>query len=306
MLLIGLIIAGLGLVGLLVFYAWNDFGSLEQQSRMRSLMGQRYADDQGGGVANSDSLSSLPSRSVEDLEVTVRSPARKAPTLEERLFRAGLFTQQQKDDFKRMRVLFPSVLFVLFGGYGMSSGDFSDVILYGSIGVLAGVYLPLNRLDKWTRDREEEIAFYLPLVIEQISIGVSSSLDIGPCIARVVQMAEERDSHNPVTELLRYAQAYVKSGVSFQDALSEVGRLSGNNDVKHSFRALAQVARFGGEISKQLQDLSESVASQRESRVEAKIKKLELSATGPVAMVFAGFLVILICGFGMAMSAASR
>ena len=139
----------------------------------------------------------------------------------------------------------------------------------------------------------------MPLVIEQISIGVSSSLDIGPCLARVVSMADERDSHNPVTELLRFAQAYIKSGVSLQDALIEVGRQSGSNEVKHAFKALAQVARYGGEISKQLQDLSESVSSERETRVEEKIKKLELAATGPVALVFAGFLFILLIGFGM-------
>jgi pilus assembly protein TadC len=58
------------------------------------------------------------------------------------------------------------------------------------------------------------------------------------------------------------------------------------------------VARYGGEISKQLQDLSESVSSERETRIEEKIKKLELAATAPVALVFAGFLVILLVGFG--------
>ena len=114
----------------------------------------------------------------------------------------------------------------------------------------------------------------------------------------VVNMAEERDSHNPVTELLRLAQSYIKSGVSFQDALTEVGRLSGHNDVKHSFKALAQVARYGGEISKQLQDLSEAVSSARETAVEGKIKKLELNATAPVALVFFGFIIILLDGFG--------
>lgn len=302
MLLVGLILAGLALITLLIFYAWNDIGSLEQQTRMRSLMGQRYSEEPGADSANNDAFARIPDRSVDESALTARAPTRKAPTLDERLFQAGLFTKQQKDDFKKMRVILPVALGLIFSGFGVSSGDFFNVALYGAIGALAGVYLPLNRLDKWTQNRNDEIAFYLPLVIEQLSIGVSSSLDIGPCVARVVQMADERDSHNPVTELLRYAQAYMKSGVGFQDALTEVGRLSGNNDVKHSFRALAQVARFGGEISKQLQDLSESVSSQREAAVEEKIKKLELAATGPVAMVFAGFLVILLCGFGMAMS----
>jgi pilus assembly protein TadC len=86
-----------------------------------------------------------------------------------------------------------------------------------------------------------------------------------------------------------------------QDALNEVGRQSGNNEVKHSFKALAQVARYGGEISKQLQDLSESVSAERETKVDEKIKKLELVATVPVTLVFAGFLVILLLGFGMSL-----
>jgi pilus assembly protein TadC len=71
--------------------------------------------------------------------------------------------------------------------------------------------------------------------------------------------------------------------------------------VKHAFKALAQVARYGGEISKQLQDLSESVSAERETKVDEKVKKLELVATLPVTMVFAGFLFILLIGFGMSL-----
>jgi pilus assembly protein TadC len=193
----------------------------------------------------------------------------------------------------------PTALGFLGAGLGTTASDPFNILLYGVIGGMLGMYIPLKRLEGWTKSRQEEITFYLPLVIEQISIGVSSSLDIGPCLARVVQMADERDSHNPVTELLRFAQSYIKSGVSLQDALNEVGRQSGSNEVKHAFKALAQVARYGGEISKQLQDLSESVSSERETKVEEKIKKLELAATGPVALVFSGFLFILLIGFGM-------
>jgi len=193
----------------------------------------------------------------------------------------------------------PTALGMIAAGFGISTGDPLNLILYGALGGLLGAYIPFKRLEKWKKLRQQEIMFYLPLVIEQVSIGVSSSLDIGPCLARVVQMADERDTHNPVTELLRFAQAYIKSGVSLQDALNEVGRQSGSHEVKHAFKALAQVARYGGEISKQLQDLSEAVSSERETKIEETIKRLELAATGPVALVFMGFLVILLTGFGM-------
>jgi Flp pilus assembly protein TadB len=293
-------IAALAVIGL---FAVRYIRTLEQRDTMRSLMGQRYTDDVPPQFRDGEEFDES-SQNAED-EVLSRVAQRKqksqkaGTSLEERMFQAGLFSEEQRRDFKRLQVVMPTALGLLGAGYGSTGGDPLNIILYGVVGGMAGMWFPLNRLDSWIKHRQEEILFFLPLVIEQISIGVSSSLDIGPCLARVVQMADERDSHNPVTELLRFAQAYIKSGVSLQDALIEVGRQSGSNEVKHAFKALAQVARYGGEISKQLQDLSESVSSERETKVEEKIKKLELAATGPVALVFAGFLFILLIGFGM-------
>jgi type II secretory pathway component PulF len=135
-------------------------------------------------------------------------------------------------------------------------------------------------------------------MIEQISIGVSSSLDIGPCISRIVQMSDERGTHNPAVDLLKVALSYVKSGVSLEQALVEVGRASGCAEFKQALLALAQVTKFGGEISRQLQELADSINSQREARIEAEIRGLELKATGPVSMVFLAYLLLL--GLGIA------
>jgi Flp pilus assembly protein TadB len=167
------------------------------------------------------------------------------------------------------------------------------------LSVLAGIQLPYTLLERWVKQRDEEILYYLPLVIEQIAIGVSSSLDVGPCLAHVVMMADERDSHNPVTLLIKISQNYMKSGVSFEMAMTEVGKLAGHTELKHAFMSLAQVAKHGGEITRQLQELADAVAGQRETRIEAKIKRLELEATGPVALVFLGFIGIVLIGFGL-------
>lgn len=299
------LIIPLGVVALCVggFLAVRYIKSLERRDNIRSLMGQRYSEEVAFQDSEGDEFDDSSNSSEDEIAARIAKKQgitkKKAPTLEERMFQAGLFSEEQRKDFRRLQVVMPTAFGLLGAGYGTVSNDPLNIILYGVIGGMFGMYVPLKRLEGWIKSRQEEIMFYLPLVIEQISIGVSSSLDIGPCLARVVQMADERDSHNPVTELLRFAQSYIKSGVSLQDALNEVGRQSGSNEVKHAFKALAQVARYGGEISKQLQDLSESVSSERETKVEEKIKKLELAATGPVALVFAGFLFILLIGFGM-------
>ena len=134
------------------------------------------------------------------------------------------------------------------------------------------------------------------MVIEQIAIGVSSSLDIGPCLQRIIKMADERDTHNVVTELIQHAEQYIRSGVSLEEALTEIGIKSGHTELKHSFMALGQVAKHGGEITHQLHELANAVSTQRETMIEARIKKLELKATGPVAFVFLGFMITLMAG----------
>jgi pilus assembly protein TadC len=290
------LVAAVGGVLSLGVLVWMLF--LTPKVDYRSLMGARVV-----ASPNADVRERIENDETgEELE-KVKNATRKSfrknaePTLQEKMFRAGLFTERQRKDFQRLRILLPSVGAVVLMGFGWYAAGWQMGMLAAVIGLLAGFYIPFRIIERRMKQRSEDILFYLPLVIEQISIGVSSSLDIGPCLARVVQMADERDSHNAVTELVRYAQYHVKSGVGLEEALTEVGKLSGQVELKHAFMALAQVAKFGGEVSKQLQELADAVSSQRETKIEAKIKKLELEATAPVALVFFGYLVILLIGF---------
>ena len=93
---------------------------------------------------------------------------------------------------------------------------------------------------------------------------------------------------------MSYVLDMMRTGLSLEEALTEVAVKSGHQEIKHTFTALAQVARHGGEISKQLHELANAVSGKREAEIEAKIKKLELKATGPVALVLVAFIIILL------------
>ncbi len=294
-----IVVSAVGIISLGVFA--YVFFQPKQQSDIRSLMAAHRDADAGLSREVRDRLKQDDTgKDYEELkEQTRKSVARKmVPSLEEQFFRAGIFTEKQKADFKRIQMVLPMVLvpivlvfLLMFNDDPMSVG--AGTLLAGYIGYRA----PSFMLDGKIKRRNEDILYYLPLVIEQISIGVSSSLDIGPCLQRIVQMADERDTHNSVTELIRHSQYHIKSGSSLEESMQEVGHLSGHTELKHAFLALAQVARHGGEISKQLQELADSVTSQREAKVEGKIKRLELEATAPVALVFVGFFIILLVTF---------
>lgn len=233
-------------------------------------------------------------------EALKRRSKKRSISLEEKYYHAGLFSAEDRKRFKNNRIIIGILCPILFLIIGFVYTKVpSNLLIVAIFGVLVGLQIPFSLLDRKIAARNEDILFYLPLVVEQISIGVSSSLDIGPCLDKVVSMADERDSHNVVTELVKQASFYVKSGVSLTEALTEIGRLSGHNELKHVFTSLSQVAKHGGEITRQLQELADAVSSLRETKIEEKIKKLELEATGPVALVFVGFMAILLVGFGL-------
>jgi Flp pilus assembly protein TadB len=222
----------------------------------------------------------------------------KEPSVEELLFMAGRLSPAERERFHRRRKLAPIGFGFVGLLAGLMDGSLQTILLLGLVGMLLGFWLPMKVLRGWVKQQHEDLSYYLPLLIEQISIGVSSSLDIGPCLAQLVQMADERDSHNPTTDLIKYALYYVKSGVNLEQALAEIGRASGQTEFKQALLALSQVTKFGGEVSRQLQELADSVAAQREAKIEGEIRKLELKATGPVSMVFLSYVMLL--GLGIA------
>lgn len=229
-----------------------------------------------------------------------KSKKKNEPTIDELLFQGGYFTASQKKEFEKLQFLYPIVLGVICGIVSfVFYKDWLIKPLGFFVGGLLGFMLPKFLLEKKVERRSEEILFFLPLVIEQISIGVSSSLDIGPCIQMVVDMAKDRRKSNPVIEFLVFVQQQIRSGISLPEALADVGVRSGNPELKQTFLALSQVVKHGGEISKQLMELANAVTNQRNAMIEAKIKQLELKATIPVAIVFFGFMIILVTGFGI-------
>lgn len=210
------------------------------------------------------------------------------------LFQAGFFSEEEKDAFsKKCKIayivcipLFAVVCFMLMGTMGIMIGI--------PAGIIAARIYPDRVMSKRITERQDESSYYLPLVVEQLGIGVSSGLDIGPCVAYVVEMANERGSNNVITELLGNVMKLTKAGMSLEEGLLEIGAICGYPPTKNAFGFLAQCAKHGGEVSKQLMELSESVSDERRAIIEAKINALPNKATGVLGMIFGGFFIIIV------------
>jgi len=220
-------------------------------------------------------------------------------------FRAGYFSTAERVKFLRlkkfMKVAFPLAISVMLWAL---SGEIIYAILGAACGYMIGRVAPDHLLGKRIKRRAEDSLYFLPLVIEQISIGVSSSLDIGPCVSYVVEMADERSSHNVVTEILSQVLKLMKAGMSLDEALTDVGEVIGIHEIKNAFMFLAQCSKHGGEISKQLTDLAESVTLSRQLDIEARIVALPTKASGALGLIFFGFFIMLLAGLFVKISSA--
>jgi|GEM_PF-631813 len=297
--LLAIVLAVVG-VGLLLFLFYGGSDST-RNTQMQVLLGSKLPAkrDEEAGLGQG--------KSEVDVEWIKKTTARtsrsgkgKKTGLASRLFQAGIYVQRERDRFRILQIcsLLLSPLVIGATAYFFMPNNLLMILICLALGFVVGVALPDAYLSRAIEKRHEEVMYFLPLVVEQISIGVSSALDIGPCVSQVVQMAGDRDCHNPVTEMLVHVERLMHSGLNLEDSLLEVGVASGQSEVKHAFMFLAQCAKHGGEISRQLQELSDAIMIQKQVLTEARIAKLPVMATLPLAMVFAGFFLILLSGLG--------
>jgi Flp pilus assembly protein TadB len=305
----------LQLAGIIVcVFAFGGMGILFLKLTSGSAIGRQSSTDFRGLMGSSGGVN-LPGRArrggdsdddddddLVDIDAIKRktgsSVAKKVDSdINSKLFQAGIYSGEEKRKFQLARVICPGAFAFVFG---LIAFVVLGSAMHVSMGVLGGVFvgfaMPLSWLERKIRNRQEDTLYFLPLVIEQIAIGVSSSLDIGPCLSMLVNMATERESHNPVTEMFIHAEKLMRSGLNLEESLVEVAEANGQHEIKHAFLFLAQCSKHGGEISKQLQELADAVMVQRQVQVEAKIAALPVKATGPLGCVFAGFFGLLFAG----------
>ncbi len=219
--------------------------------------------------------------------------------LEERFCKAGMFLEDERKWYFNDLKKYPFIM----GGIGLILGlSYSSQILkfvIPGIGIYYGTLYASMKLDKKIKQQEDNIVYYLPLVIEQLVIGISSGLDVGPCISEIVRSCKDRGTHNAVTLLLEKVEYFIKSGNSLEDSLIQVGRLSGHTELKQTFMQISQVSKHGGEIASQLKELADAVTNQQEIKIDGIIRKLELKATMPLTLAFAGNMGILLIAIFM-------
>lgn len=188
--------------------------------------------------------------------------------------RAGYRTPDAVLAIRGMKVLTPVllVLFVLLTGIYRASPFF--ILL---VAAFLGYLLPETWLSWRIKARQNRLRLALPDGLDLLVICVEVGLGLDQALMRVA--SELLIVHPELSEELQLVTAEMRVGKTRIEALRELGRRTGLDDIKSLVGMLIQTERFGTSIAQSLRIYSEDLRTKRRQRAE------QLSAKTSVKMV---------------------
>lgn len=190
------------------------------------------------------------------------------------MMRAGYRSSDAMLAMRGMNVISPValVLFVLLTGIYRYNPVF--IVL---IAAILGYMLPGFWLSWRVRVRQRRLRLALPDGLDLLVICVEVGLGLDQSILRVAQ--ELRIIHPELSEELQMVNLEMRVGKTRVEALRELARRTGLEDLKSLVAMLIQTERFGTSIAQSLRIHSDELRTRRRQRAE------EMSAKTTVKMV---------------------
>ena len=190
------------------------------------------------------------------------------------MLRAGYRSSEATLAVQGMKILTPIalVVFVLITGI-YKANPFLILLLAG----LLGFMLPETWLLWRIKNRQNRLRLALPDGLDLLVICVEVGLGLDQSLLRVAQ--ELRIVHPELSEELQMVNLEMRVGKTRLDALRELARRTGLEELKSLVAMLIQTERFGTSIAQSLRIHSDDLRTRRRQRAE------EMSAKTTVKMV---------------------
>ena len=210
----------------------------------------------------------------------------------------GLFESTEKKRFEKLKLLIffipPCIVILVRVSFGLIS---LSGLVFSLVGTIALSYLAIRYIISSRTFRfKRSLEYFLPVVMERMVMAVESGLDIVPAVSTVIEMEYKtnRQSIDPVTRLLGYVKDLCESGLSFEQALSEIASKFDCSALRHAFIHLGLAHKEGGALVGPLRELSDSTQLYYQETIEEEIAKMPVKATLPLLITFAGLIICFI------------
>jgi len=218
------------------------------------------------------------------------TPQKARQDLLNRLELAGRPGNLTPEDFAAVRLVAAAV----FGAIGLLLGFLLGGGVYLAIalvvGVIVGYYVPVLWLKQKVDGRKSEIQKGLPDALDLLVICVDAGLGFDAALARVTDKYK-----NALSELLSKALREVSLGRPRLEALDEMGRNSGVDDLHNFIQAVIQSEQFGTGIGKILRIQADEMRRKRRQRAQERGAQATLKMMLPmVGCIFPTLWIVLL------------
>jgi len=186
----------------------------------------------------------------------------------------------------------PLLMVVLFGKQ-VASGQFSigmglAVVV---ISALLGYRLPRGIVAGKAKARKHQIQLALPFTFDLISISVEAGMAFDGAMSVVAER-----SKGPLSDELRRTLREINLGIARTEALSNLARRTGVDDLRSFVTAVNYISKLGGSLVDVIQIQTEAMRVKRRQRAEQKANQAPVKIMIPLVLFIFPCLFIVILG----------
>jgi tight adherence protein C len=226
-------------------------------------------------------LGSLMSRST---------PQKARQNLMNRLDLAGRPGNLTPEDFAAVRIVAAAVMAAVGLGIGLLLANVVYLVISLAAGAILGFYLPVLWLKQKVDARRSEIQKGLPDAMDLLVIAVDAGLGFDAALARVTDKYK-----NALSDEFAKVLREVSLGRPRLEAMDEMGRSSGVEDLHNFIQAIIQSEQFGTGIGKILRIQADEMRRKRRQRAQEKAAQATLKMMLPmVGCIFPTLWIVLL------------
>src|SRR5712692_2122853 len=165
--------------------------------------------------------------------------------------------------------------------------------MFPAIAVVLGYLIPEMWLIWRVRARQHRLRRALPDGLDLLVICVEAGLGIDQALLKVSQ--DLRIAHREFSDELQLVNLEMRIGKSRIEALRELARRTGLEDIKSLVAMLIHAERFGTSVAQSLRVFSDELRTKRRQRAEERSAKTTVKIVPPlVFFIFPALLVVIL------------
>jgi tight adherence protein C len=218
------------------------------------------------------------------------TPQKARQDLDNRLELAGRPGNLTPADFGAIRIVAAAIAAAIGLLLGLLMGSPINAVVGLAVGAIVGYYAPVLWLKQKVDARRAAIQKGLPDAMDLLVIAVDAGLGFDAALARVTDKYK-----NALSDMFAKVLREVSLGRPRLEALDEMGRSSGVDDLHNFIQAIIQSEQFGTGIGKILRIQADDMRRRRRQRAQEKAAQATLKMLLPmVGCIFPVLWIVLL------------